>query len=142
MRNSFQSHISHPWSGSRYNSAGCLIDITISHSRHLLPHRLHNHKGTCALVEERHWFPLLGGKIPATFRPTRSTRDKLFGQAVQALGDAVSSRGEHPSVRCRVPTSLIPQLFGAWPPGAAWLRGDMFRTFNVCPTNPPFKVYR
>jgi hypothetical protein len=56
MRNSFQSHFSHTWSGSRYNSAGCLIDITSSHSRHILPHRLHNHKGTCALVEERHWF--------------------------------------------------------------------------------------
>jgi len=46
-----------------------------------------------------------------TFRLTRLTHDKLFSQ-VHSL---VTQLG---NVRCRVPTSLIPPLFGAWPRGS------------------------
>lgn len=46
-----------------------------------------------------------------TFRLTRIMRDKLLSQA----HSLVTQRG---NVRCRVPTSLIPPLFGAWPPGS------------------------
>ena len=46
-----------------------------------------------------------------TFRLTRLTRDKLLSQ--------VHSLATQPAnVRCRVPISLIPPLFGAWPRGS------------------------